>query len=99
MARATWNDAVLAESDTYEVVEGNVYFPSESVRWDYLRPGNRQYTCPWKGQAAYYDIVVGESVKKNGSWSYPEPLEMAKHFKGYVAFGTGLFGSGVRVER
>ena len=49
MATAIWNGAVLAESDTYEEVEGNVYFPPESVKWDYLKPGDRQYTCPWKG--------------------------------------------------
>lgn len=99
MATATWKDTVLAESDTYQVVEGNIYFPSESVKWDHLKPGNRRYTCPWKGEAAYYDIVVGEDVKKNGAWSYPEPLEAAQYFKGHVAFGAGWFGRGVKVVR
>ena len=99
MAKATWNDVVLAESNTYEMVEGNVYFPPESVKWDYLKPGDRQYTCPWKGQTAYYDIVVGDEVKKNSEWSYPEPKEAAKYFKGYVAFEKGFLGRGVKVER
>ena len=63
MAKATWNDVVLAESDKYEEVEGNVYFPPESVKWDYFKSGDRQYTCPWKGKAAYYDIVVKGKTK------------------------------------
>ena len=99
MAKAIWNDEVLAESDTYEVVEGNIYFPPKSVKWDYFRPGDRQYTCPWKGKAAYYDIVVKEKVNKNAAWSYPEPLEAAKHIKGHLAFEKGLFGGGVKVEK
>ena len=99
MAKATWNDTVLAESDKYEVVEGNIYFPPDSVKWDYLRPGDRQYTCPWKGKTTYYDIVVGENVKKNAAWSYPDASEAAKYFEGYVAFETGFFGRGVKVEK
>ena len=98
MARAIWNDVVLAESDTFEIVEGNVYFPPESVQWDYLKPGDRQYTCPWKGKASYYDIVVGDRVKKNAAWNYPEPKEAAKQIKEYVAFEAGFFGGGVKVE-
>ena len=98
MAKAIWNETVLAESDKFEEVEGNVYFPPESVRWDYLKPGDRQYTCPWKGKAAYYDIVVGDKVKKNAAWSYPEPLEAAKNIKGHVAFEEGFFGKGIKVE-
>ncbi len=98
MATAIWNGAVLAESATYEKVEGNVYFPPESVKWDYLKPGDRQYTCPWKGQATYYDIVVGDKVEKNSAWSYPDPKEAAKYIKGYVAFETGFFGKGVKVK-
>ena len=99
MATAIWNGAVLAESDTYQKVEGNIYFPSESVKWDYLKSGDRQYTCPWKGEAAYYDIVVGDEVKKNSAWSYPEPKEAAKDIKSHVAFETGFFGKGVKVEK
>ncbi|TET40294.1 MAG: DUF427 domain-containing protein [Dehalococcoidia bacterium] len=98
MAKAIWNNTMLAESDKYEIVEGNVYFPPESVKWDYLKPGDRQYTCPWKGEAAYYDIVVEDQANKNSAWSYPEPKEAAKYIQGYVAFETGFFGKGVKVE-
>ena len=98
MARAIWNDVVLAESDTFETVEGNIYFPPHSVQWDYLKPGDRQYTCPWKGKASYYDIIVGDQVMKNAAWSYPEPKEAAQYFKDYVAFEVGFFGGGIRVE-
>lgn len=99
MAKAIWNDAVLAESDRYELVEGNIYFPPESVKWDYLKPGDRQYTCPWKGETAYYDVVVNDKVEKNGAWSYPEPKEAAMNIKGHVAFGEGHFGRGIKVEK
>ena len=99
MAKAIWNQAVIAESNKFEEVEGNVYFPPDSVKWDYLKPGDRQYTCPWKGKAAYYDIVVGDQVKKNAAWNYPEPKEAAQYIKGYVAFETGFFGGEVKVER
>ena len=98
MAKAIWNDTVLAESDKYETVEGNLYFPSESVKWDYLRLGDKQYTCPWKGEATYYDIAVGDQVKKNAAWSYLEPKEAAKNIKSHVAFETAFFGRWVKVE-
>ncbi|MFQ5873139.1 MAG: DUF427 domain-containing protein, partial [Dehalococcoidia bacterium] len=80
--------------DKYEMVEGNVYFPPESVRWEYLKEGDRQYTCAWKGNAAYHDIVVKGEVKRNAAWSYPDPKPAANHIKGYVAFERG-----VKVER
>ncbi len=99
MARAIWQGEVLAESEKFEEVEGNLYFPPESVNWDYLKLSDKQYTCPWKGKAAYYDIVVGDQVKKNAAWNYPEPKEAAQYFRGYVAFETGFFGKGVKVER
>lgn len=99
MAKAIWNEAVLAESSKFEEVEGNIYFPPDSVKWDYLKPGSKQYTCPWKGKAAYYDIVVGDKVNSNAAWSYPEAKEAAKYFEGYVAFESGLFGGGVKIEK
>ncbi len=67
MARAVLNDVVLAESDKYEVVEGNIYFPQDSVKWDYSKPGDRQCTCAWKGKSKYYDIVVGDKIEKNAA--------------------------------
>ena len=95
MARATWNGEVLAESDKYEMVEGNVYFPPESVKWEYLSDGDRQYTCPWKGKTAYHDITVKGQVNRNAAWSYPEPKPAAKQIKGHVAFDRG---KGVEVK-
>jgi uncharacterized protein (DUF427 family) len=99
MARAIWNETVLAESGTFELLEGNVYFPPDSVQWNYLKPGDRQYTCPWKGKAVYYDIVIGDKVKNNAAWNYPEPKEAAQYIKNYVAFEIGNFGSGVKLEK
>ena len=90
MAKAHWNNAVLAQSDKYEMVEGNVYFPSESVNWDYLSPGDRQYTCPWKGKAAYYNVSVNAEVLENAAWAYPEPKPAAQYIKGFVAFETAM---------
>ena len=80
------NGVVLAESDDYQFVEGNVYFPPGSVKWEYLKDGDRQYTCPWKGETKYHDVVIDEKVFSNSAWSYPEPKEAAKHITGHVAF-------------
>ncbi len=90
MAKATWNGVVVAESDTYEVVENNVYFPPESVNRDLLRESNHQTVCPWKGTASYYDIVVEGQTNRNAAWYYPEPSEAAKNIKDHVAFWKGV---------
>lgn len=90
MAKATWNGVVVAESDTYEVVENNVYFPPESVNRDLLRESNHQTVCPWKGTASYYDIVVEGQTNRNAAWYYPEPSEAAKNIKNHVAFWKGV---------
>ena len=66
--------------------DGNVYFPPKSVRWEYLRAGNGQHTCTWKGEARYYDVVVNDKVARNAGWSYPEPKAAARRIKGHVAF-------------
>ena len=94
MVKAIWNGEILAETDKYEMVEGNVYFPPESVKWEYFKEGDRQHTCPWKGKARYYDVVAGGKVNENTAWSYPEPKPAAQNIKGYVAFKGG-----VKVER
>jgi uncharacterized protein (DUF427 family) len=94
MARATWNDAVIAESDTFELVEGNVYFPVATLRQEHLRPSETQTVCGWKGTASYYDVVVGDQVNRDAAWYYPAPKDAAKNIAGHVAFWKG-----VRVER
>jgi uncharacterized protein (DUF427 family) len=91
--RAVWHDAVLAESDDTVVVEGNYYFPPDAIRSENFRPSTTQTTCPWKGVASYYDVVVGKDVNKDAAWYYPEPKEAAAEIKGRVAFWKG-----VRVE-
>ena len=84
--RAVWNDAVLAESDETIVVEGNHYFPPESVDRRYFRESSKHTICPWKGTASYYDIVVEDDVNPGGAWYYLEPSQAAKQIAGYVAF-------------
>jgi hypothetical protein len=71
MPQAIWNGVVLAESDKTQVVEGNHYFPPESINKAYFRPADTHTTCPWKGVASYYDIVVDSKVNKGGAWYYP----------------------------
>ena len=90
MARATWNGAVIAESDTYELVEGNVYFPPASVNGDLLTDSTHQTVCPWKGQASYYNVVVAGEVNEAAAWYYPEPKERAENIKNHVAFWKGV---------
>ena len=91
--KATWKGAVLAESEETVVVEGNHYFPAESVRREHFRESATHTTCPWKGLASYYDVVVGDEVNADAAWYYPEPKEAAKEIKDRVAFWRG-----VRVE-
>lgn len=90
MARATWNGELIAESDRFEIVEGNVYFPPESVKTDLLRPSDTHTVCDWKGTASYYDVVVREQVNRDAAWYYPETLDAAKNVEGYVAFWRGV---------
>ena len=94
MARAIWNDQVLAESDTFETIEGNVYFPPESLKREFFEESDHLTTCPWKGVASYYDIVVDGQLNSQAAWYYPDPYEAARQIKDHVAFWKG-----VRVER
>jgi len=88
--RATWNDAVLAESADTVVVEGNQYFPLADVRQDHLRPSDSHTTCHWKGVASYYDVVVGDRVNRDAAWYYPNPSPAADRIQGRVAFWHGV---------
>jgi uncharacterized protein (DUF427 family) len=90
MARATWNGVVIAESDAYEVVEGNVYFPPGAVRQEHLRPSETHTVCGWKGTASYYTVVVDGQENVDAAWYYPEPKDAAKNIAGYVAFWKGV---------
>jgi uncharacterized protein (DUF427 family) len=88
--KATWKDAVIAESDDTVVVEGNHYFPIDSVDAALLRPSETHTVCGWKGTASYYDVVVGDAVNKDAAWYYPEPKDAAKEITGRVAFWKGV---------
>ena len=90
MPRAVWNGTLLAESDDCVVVEGNQYFPLDAVKREYLKPSATHTTCPWKGIASYYDVVVNGETNRDAAWYYPEPKEAARNIKGYVAFWRGV---------
>jgi uncharacterized protein (DUF427 family) len=88
--KATWNDATLAESDQTVVVEGNHYFPPEAIKREFFRESSTHTTCHWKGEASYYDIVVGGKVNKDAAWFYPQPSDAASQIKDHVAFWKGV---------
>lgn len=88
--KAVWKGAVLAESDKTIVIEGNHYFPPDSVQRDHFKPSDTHTTCPWKGQASYYDVVVGSDVNKDAAWFYPDPKQAAGEIRNYVAFWRGV---------
>lgn len=90
MPKAIWNGAVLAESDRCQVVEGNQYFPPDSIKQEYFKPSNTHTTCGWKGVASYYTIEVNGQQNKDAAWYYPNPKEAAKNIAGYVAFWRGV---------
>ena len=90
MPTATWNGAVIAASDETVVVEGNHYFPADSVRAEHIRPTETHSVCPWKGTASYYDVVVGDAVNPDAAWYYPEPKPEAERIAGHVAFWHGV---------
>jgi uncharacterized protein (DUF427 family) len=88
--RATWNNAVIAESDNTVVVEGNHYFPSDSVNNEYLQPSSSHTICPWKGEASYYDVVVNGEINGDAAWYYPDPKPAAAEIKDRLAFWHGV---------
>ena len=91
MPKAVWNGATLADSDQCQFVEGNHYFPPESLNRTYFKPSATQSTCPWKGIASYYNIVVNGEVNIDAAWTYPKTTtEQARAFEGYVAFWRGV---------
>jgi uncharacterized protein (DUF427 family) len=84
--KAVWNGTVIAESDDTVVVEGNHYFPRESVRDDVVRPSDTQSVCPWKGTASYYSLELDGQQSTDAAWYYPQPKDAAKQIQGRVAF-------------
>jgi uncharacterized protein (DUF427 family) len=90
MPRAVWNGAVLAESDDTLVVEGNHYFPPESLRREFFRPSDTHTVCGWKGTASYYHVEVGGQRNPDAAWYYPDPLPAAENIADRVAFWKGV---------
>ena len=90
MPKATWNNAIVAESDATEVVEGNHYFPPGSLSREYVRESDAKSVCGWKGTASYYDVVVDGQTNEQAAWYYPDPKPEANKIKGYVAFWKGV---------
>ena len=90
MARATWNGAVIAQSDDTVVVEGNHYFPIESVVSEVLVDSDTTSICPWKGTASYYSVVVDGDTNVDAAWYYPTPKDEAAQIAGRVAFWNGV---------
>lgn len=92
MPKATWNGTVVAEAPTSEIemVEGNVYFPPSAVKRDYFQESSQHSTCPWKGEASYYNVVVNGETNKGAAWYYPAPKDAARNIKDYVAFWHGV---------
>ena len=91
--KAIWNGQVIAEADKDDLIyiEQNWYFPSSSVKQDFLRKSDTPYTCPWKGECQYYDVGEGENWSKDSAWTYPEPKPSSidivhKDFSNFVAF-------------
>ena len=86
MTTATFQGTVIAESDDTVVVEGNHYFPADSVVWDHFTKTDRTTGCPWKGTASYFTISVGETTADNAAWTYVDPKEAAAEIRDHVAF-------------
>ena len=90
MPRAIWNGTVIAETDTFETVEGNIYFPPQSIKSEYFTPTETRTTCPWKGIASYYTISVNGDTNEDAAWAYPDPKEAAENIRDHVAFWRGV---------
>ena len=88
--KATWNGEIIAESNDTIVIEGNHYFPPETINKDFFKSSETHTTCPWKGLASYYNVEVNGETNKDAAWYYPEISELAKGIKGYVAFWHGV---------
>jgi uncharacterized protein (DUF427 family) len=90
MARAIWNGQTIAESHKTVIVEGNHYFPVDSVNGEYLSESSTHTRCPWKGKASYFDVVVDGHVNRDAAWYYPDPTRAARQIKDHVAFWRGV---------
>jgi uncharacterized protein (DUF427 family) len=88
--KAIWNGKVIAESDNVETVEGNSYFPPESIRRELFKPTETKTVCPWKGTANYYSIELDGQTNTDAAWTYPEPKAAAENIRNHFAFWRGV---------
>ncbi|MEM9680227.1 MAG: DUF427 domain-containing protein [Bacteroidota bacterium] len=88
--KAIWNNQVIAESNDTVVIEGNHYFPADTIRKEFFKPSTTHTTCPWKGEASYYTLEVNGQENKDAAWYYPKASELARSIEGYVAFWKGV---------
>ena len=88
--KAVWNNVVIAKSDDTVIVEGNHYFPYDSVKKEYLQESDFSTMCGWKGMANYYTVTVDGKANKDSAWYYAEPNDAAKKIKGRIAFWNGI---------
>jgi uncharacterized protein (DUF427 family) len=88
--KASWKGAVVAESDDTVVVEGNHYFPESALKREYVTFSNHRTSCPWKGQASYYSLLVDGELNTDAAWYYPDPKPEADMVRGRVAFWKGV---------
>ena len=90
MAKAMWNGVVIAETETYETVEGNIYFPADSVKKEYLRDSETHTVCLWKGLASYKTVVVDGEEAMDAAWYYPQSSDAAANIVDHFAFWKGV---------
>ncbi|HEY9791952.1 MAG TPA: DUF427 domain-containing protein [Candidatus Obscuribacterales bacterium] len=90
MAKAIWQGVVIAESNNTKEIEGNLYFPPQSLKQEYFQSSKTTSVCSWKGTAHYYDIKVGDEINHDAAWTYRQPKDAARHIAEYVAFWRGV---------
>ena len=88
--KAIWNNQLLAESDDTIIIEGNHYFPKESINKNYFQESDTNTVCPWKGTASYFDINVDGDINSDAAWHYPKVSDLAKGIEGRIAFWKGV---------
>lgn len=91
--KAIWNNEVIADSDATLVVEGNHYFPANSLKMEYFKKSEKTSVCSWKGTANYYDVEVNNQTNKDAAWFYATPKSAASNIAGYIAFWKGVLVS------
>jgi uncharacterized protein (DUF427 family) len=90
MPRAIWNGKVIAETERFETVEGNIYFPPQAMKREYFKPSQTRTICPWKGTAHYYNVIVDGKENSDAAWYYPQPKPEAANIRDHVAFWRGV---------